>query len=266
MKQYYLIIAVLQVFTTVVSAQVGIGTTNPSSASMLEISSTPDGGTTFKGFMPPRVENQSQRNQINASSTDIGLIVFVVDTGTLEIWNGISWEQVYSLTTTITTVVAQDFDSNLSWSYTLNPSSYNVNDDIWEINNNVGSGNTSAIDFVSGNFLACRDLNNPNGGGNFPHEISFVNVNVSSLVNPRIAFDYDVFGFDNADDVYYEVFHDDISQGVVPFINGNANLTVQGTEIIPIPSSVNNVRITLSIEQNGAEDFAGFDNFRVYGE
>lgn len=80
-------------------SQVGIGTTNPSAASMLEVSSTSDGGITYKGLMPPRVEVASQRDLINPSNNDVGLMVFVESIGCLQIWNGISWENIYCLET-----------------------------------------------------------------------------------------------------------------------------------------------------------------------
>jgi len=109
-------------------------------------------------------------------------------------------------------------------------------------------------------------LNNMVGGGNFFHDISFVNVDVSAISNVRLAFDYDVFEFDAGDDVQYEVFHDDIGQGIVNLVNGAGNLNAQGTVTITVPNTVTNVRITMGIRQNGDGDYAGFDNFRVYGE
>ncbi len=142
---------------------------------------------------------------------------------------------------------------------------YNINNDIWDIVTTLGPG-TTEIDLVTGFFLGCRDLDNPITGTNFLHEIAFVNVNISSITNVRLAFDFDVFEFDNGDDVQYEVFHDNISQGVVNLVNGTGDLTVEGTVTVNIPNSVTNVRLTLGISQNGDADFAGFDNFRIYGQ
>ena len=247
-------------------AQVGIGTTNPSRASMMEVSSTSNNSILFGGFLPPRVPSQSERNSIPASSSDIGLLVFVQDSGTFQIWNGIYWETLYTLSTQAVTLAIQDFDANIGWNYILNPATtYNINNDIWDIVNTVGSGST-VIDYTSGYYLGCRDLNNTNGGGNFFHEIAFVNVDVSSLINIRVSFDYDVFEFDNGVDVQYEIFYDDVGQGLVTLVNGSGDLTMEGTEIINIPNSVTNVRLTLGVMQNGDGDFSGFDNFRVYGE
>jgi hypothetical protein len=244
-------------------AQVGIGTTNPSQAAMMEISAS--SGNTYKGFMPPRVASQTERDAISATSIDTGLLVFVESTGTFEIWNGIFWESIYTLTTQAQTLAFQDFDTNLSWSYAVNPAFYNTNGDIWDTVSTLGSG-TGAIDLVSGVYLGCRDLNNTNGGGGFFHEIAFVNVNISGISNARVAFDYDVFQFDNGDDVRYELFYDDVGQGQVLLINGAADYSEEGTLMLNIPGSVTNVRLTLGINQNGDADYAGFDNFRVYGE
>lgn len=245
-------------------SQVGIGTVTPSSAAMLEISSSSN-GSNYKGFMPPRVLTQTERDLINATSIDQGLLIFVQDSGTLEIWNGIFWETIYVLSTLTRTLAFQDFDTNLSWSYTENPDFYTVGSDIWNTVTSLGNG-TSEIDIVTNIFLGCRDLNNPNGGGNFYHEISFTNVNISSIINARVAFNYDVFEFDNGDDVRYELFYDDIAQGQVIFINGVSDYSEEGTMILNIPGSVTNVRLTLGITQNGDGDYAGFDDFRVYGQ
>jgi len=80
-------------------AQVGIGTTTPSPASALDVNSSLDGGTTFKGLMPPRVPNESARNTINPAPSDIGLLIFLESLQCLQIWNGTAWESFYCLGT-----------------------------------------------------------------------------------------------------------------------------------------------------------------------
>lgn len=246
-------------------AQVGIGTSQPSSAAMLHISGISKNGMRFGGLMPPRVPSQLERDAILVTSQDTGLLVFVQNSGTFEMWNGIYWEIVYTLSTQAITLAVQDFDTNINWDYFLNRVPYNVNNDVWGIVSSLGPS-SSEIDIVSGYFLGCRDLDNPITGINFIHTISFENVDVSNVVNARLAFDFDIFEFDNGDDVHYEVFHDDISQGVVYVVNGFNDFTLEGTITIGIPNSVTNIRFNLGISQNGENDFAGFDNFRVYGE
>ena len=85
-----------------VFGQVGIGTVNPTSSSMLEVSSTSDGGTTYKGFMPPRVPNIPARNAIIPNISDAGLLVFVMNNGfgesCLQIWDGGVWNDIYCVT------------------------------------------------------------------------------------------------------------------------------------------------------------------------
>ncbi|HLW31629.1 MAG TPA: lamin tail domain-containing protein [Aequorivita sp.] len=75
--------------------QVGIGTTTPSQASMLEVSSSSDGGSTFKGFMPPRVPDVAARDAINPTPEDEGLLIFIQSYRCLQVWTGIAWENIY---------------------------------------------------------------------------------------------------------------------------------------------------------------------------
>ena len=85
-------------------AQVGIGTTNPSDAAMLEVSSSTD-GTNFKGFMPPRVSSIAERTTINPGVDDVGLLIFLADATNgnycLQIWGGTAWEDVYCLSSPV---------------------------------------------------------------------------------------------------------------------------------------------------------------------
>ncbi|MEC7783152.1 MAG: hypothetical protein VYB38_07080 [Bacteroidota bacterium] len=80
-------------------AQVGIGTTSPSESSMLEINSEASDGS-FKGLMPPRV-TVAQRDLINPTDADTGLMVFVNDPDAsiygLQVYNGTFWENIYLL-------------------------------------------------------------------------------------------------------------------------------------------------------------------------
>jgi hypothetical protein len=75
-------------------AQVGIGTTTPSNAAMLEISGVTTAGA-YKGFIPPRVATTANQASIAPTTTDIGLMVFVEETGCLDFWTGTAWESIY---------------------------------------------------------------------------------------------------------------------------------------------------------------------------
>ncbi|GER59343.1 hypothetical protein ULMA_14510 [Patiriisocius marinus] len=72
-------------------SQVGIGTTSPSDAAMLEVNSSTDGGITYQGFMPPRIPTTLDLNNMSPDINDAGLQVFVLETGCLNIWNGVAW-------------------------------------------------------------------------------------------------------------------------------------------------------------------------------
>lgn len=73
-----------------VAAQVGIGTTTPSSKSALDISST------TAGVLFPRVTT-AQRTAIAPSSTDIGLSVYDTTTKSYWYWDGSVWVQQESV-------------------------------------------------------------------------------------------------------------------------------------------------------------------------
>src|SRR5690554_4867515 len=95
-KNYFFIAATLFLVNNTYS-QVGIGTTNPSPKSMLDVSSTSDNGATYKGLMPPRVPDFAARNSINPGPADAGLIVFIEDSKKLQIWSGTSWINIADL-------------------------------------------------------------------------------------------------------------------------------------------------------------------------
>jgi len=260
----FCIFCFISIFSTSIFSQVGIGTTTPSDAAMLEVSSITASGD-YKGFMPP-VMTIAQRDLINVTSADAGLLVFINDSiegvQCLQFYTGSGWECANNASATgFTVFAAQDFDSNTSWTFTLNPATYNVPalEDVWAIVNTLDD-----ITDFTGNFLGCSDLDNPISGANVDHTITFDNIDVSTATNAKISFDYDIFEFDTGDDVFYELFFDDVSQGTFFIVDGAGNTSLSGTETINIPVGTTNARLILSINQNGNADRAGFDNFRVF--
>lgn len=80
-------------------AQVGINTTAPSAASVLDVKSSSN-NVNFGGFLPPRV-TLAQRNAIPVTAADEGMLIFLAN-GTvrcLQIYNGLAngWESIYCL-------------------------------------------------------------------------------------------------------------------------------------------------------------------------
>lgn len=75
-------------------SQIGIGTENPSEKAMLEISSQVDGVGDYRGFLPPRVPSNTERDLIDPVPEDKGLMVYVNDSKCIESWSGTAWIKV----------------------------------------------------------------------------------------------------------------------------------------------------------------------------
>jgi hypothetical protein len=84
--------------STIIFAQVGINTTEPSPASVLDVNSSSD-GENFGGFMLPRV-TVAQRDAIPVTMDDAGLVVYINDGSIkeLQVWNGDGWVTAFPKT------------------------------------------------------------------------------------------------------------------------------------------------------------------------
>lgn len=254
---------VLLFLSSVAVAQVGIGTTNPSPASMLEVSSTSN-DIDYKGFMPPRV-NLEQRDLIPVSSEDAGLIVFIDEPSEaeqcLQIWNGIDWQNIYCINDIGFSNVVQNFDSGTSWSYSTDVAFFESNTGFFGIGN---AEQFSAITTLTNNFLAINDLNNDENGTSAFATISFDPVDVSSLPNgATVSFNYEFVEFDNGDDAFYTLVIDGVDQEEVLLIDGQADLSIDGVVNEIVPPGTASVALRIRIKQDGARDYAGFDNFVI---
>lgn len=259
---------VLLLFSSTLSAQVGIGTTEPSGAAMLEVSSTSN-DVDFKGFMPPRV-NVAQRDMINATSEDTGLIVFVNDAAQanqcLQIWNGSAWQDIYCINDIGFSNIVQNFDSGRTWSYSSDiPFFDNGNDGYYGI---TDQSNLDDITTLTNNFLGIYDLNDEgdNGSSQFA-TITFDPVDISTLPNgATVSFNYEFFKYDGGDASYYTIIIDGADQEEVLLLEGAAEgdgISSNGVVSEIIPAGTLTVALRIRIKQNGAEDSAGFDNFTV---
>lgn len=159
------------------------------------------------------------------------------------------------------TIAEQGFEGT-GWSFTENPTTYSISDDIWA---QEASGKEGLTATEGSNFWFMQDLDNGNGGGNFKHELTFFSQNISGFSNVSISFDYEVFEWDNGDDLFYEVFEDGVSQGEVKFVDGASDFSTSGTETINISASANSCYIILKAEQDGGGDYGFFDNVRLIG-
>jgi len=156
--------------------------------------------------------------------------------------------------------------ANDNWNFTNNPATYNTSGDVWASVGSVGTISSGAMS--TSTFWGMQDLNNPNGGGNFQHTLSF-SQDVSGFVNVTVSFFYNAFEFDSGDNLDYELFYDGASQGNVSLIAGaNGGGVSSGgwvQEFINVPDVVNTVILVLKAEQNGGGDYAGWDNIEVDG-
>lgn len=87
-------------------SQVGINTTTPSAAAVLEISSSSD-NVNFGGFMPPRV-SPTERDDIPVTAADVGLMVYVINppNSQLQIWDGSAWQTLFPQSVEFSKVLA----------------------------------------------------------------------------------------------------------------------------------------------------------------
>ena len=92
------------------NARLGIGTSTPNAAAVLDVSST------SKGLLPPRM-TQAQRDAI--ANPTAGLMVYNNDSNKLNVWNGSSWTE--SLTT-----AEQPYQKAVTFTYTGGPQTYTV--------------------------------------------------------------------------------------------------------------------------------------------
>lgn len=137
-----------------------------------------------------------------------------------------------------------------------------VGNDVWNAVNSL-----PGISPNDGNgFWGIRDLDG-NCGGNGFETITLPNISVSSFSNVIFSFDYYAIGFDNNEDLKYELFYDNVSQGEVIVVNGisgnSDNTNGWLTETVSIPNTVNNVSVVLFAKCNNGNERAGFDNVRL---
>lgn len=162
-----------------------------------------------------------------------------------------------------TTIARQSFEtSDDTWDVTFSTPPCTIGSDSWNYNSTL----KDIIPSDGDQFWGIQDLNGDCGSSDF-ETISLENIDISTFRNTTVSIDYNVFGFDNGDDIKYELFFDEISQGEIILVEGSSNFTTEGwqTETIIIPNNISSVRLIISIKQNGQDDYAGIDNIKLTG-
>ncbi|MFD0862451.1 choice-of-anchor D domain-containing protein [Sungkyunkwania multivorans] len=174
---------------------------------------------------------------------------------------------VYTVSFSQTTIAKHSFESSGdTWTpLTLSQPACTSGNSVWDYVTTL-----SAITPNDGlQFWGIRDLRGPcNGNANQFESIALPNVDVSAFANVTVSFDFYTIGFDNQDDIRYQVFFDGVGQGNVLLVDGGTTNSSTGgwlTETISVPPTVTNVRIVIRVRQNGTSDYAGIDNIRLEG-
>ncbi len=135
-------------------------------------------------------------------------------------------------------------------------------DDTWNYHNELND----ILPTEGISFWGIQDLNGNCGSSDFEF-IDLKTLNISTFRNVELSFEVQVIGFDNGDDMKYELWLDGKSEAEVTFIDGqndfstNSWLKIQ----IAIPNHVNEIKLRISIKQNGS-DYAALDNIQLSGE
>ena len=134
--------------------------------------------------------------------------------------------------------------------------------DTWNFHSTLGNISPSEGDY----FWGIQDLNGNCGSSGF-ETIELPFVDISGFRNVVLSFDVQVQGYDNGDDMKYQVWFDDQVQSEIFFIEGGDDLTTNGwnTVKIIIPNSTSRVKLMISVKQNGS-DTAGIDRIQLQGD
>ncbi|WP_178983460.1 T9SS type A sorting domain-containing protein [Winogradskyella helgolandensis] len=168
------------------------------------------------------------------------------------------------------TIANQDFDGTTpEWTYSTNVTTF---DNGWGTDGYYGIidsaiatplNNTS----FSGNIFGENDLNDEGDNGTADFAVmTFDPIDISTLDNVTLSFDWDIHGYSNADsDASYTLIYDGVAQPLVYLLDGGGAIdTDEGTVNVSIPNSVNTVALEVSVKnRNDTNGFTGFDNFKL---
>ena len=114
-------------------------------------------------------------------------------------------------------------------------------------------------------FWGVEDLNGNCGSSGFEY-FELESYDITNYRNVKLSFKYIVKGYDNGDDMKYELWFDGESQGEFLFVDGKNDLSYENwtTISVDISNAVSNIKIRISIKQNGS-DTGGIDQIELQG-
>ena len=155
---------------------------------------------------------------------------------------------------------------------------FELNDETWKINEfstnpcSIGDDHWNYLEQLNeispseGNrFWGIKDLNGECGSAGF-ESIEFSSVDLSQFRQVKLSFDLNVVGFDNGDDIKYQLIINGQLQEEQFLVEGTNNYSTEGWVkiAIDIPNEVASVGLVIKVKQNGS-DLCGLDNFMLRG-
>lgn len=291
MKKLIILNVVLLIALPIYS-QVGINTTSPSTASVLDVESSND-GVNYGGFLPPRVNAAGRADiALKATATDDGLLIFFEDTRCLQTWNGVesTWENVYCMTGHSSGPILlgiQDFETtpaspvlpisiNTAGSYQAgNGTSPNTNTYIDGRSYGVINGDAD-IDFgpvdassyttASLKFrLASFSLNSTSNGADAS---DYVDVYISTDGGTTFSYEMEINGSSNAKYDFSATGSNSIAydgnNSAISTTTPTGSSGISYVEITGIPNSMNLV-VGIVLSNNHSNELWVIDNVEIYG-
>jgi hypothetical protein len=178
----------------------------------------------------------------------------------------ISYSQIF--------IAGQDFDTEISWSFTEDPASYMIdNKDIWAATDSLYGNNELDTPVAGTKFWGMRDLDNPHiedpvdSGGlglvnPYDHTLNFGNIFLSGATEVSVSFYYNAFSLNNGY-LKVEFFFDNVSQGVENvFTDSDGTATIGWEKFIKyVPDGTDSISMTI-IAYND-QDYLAVDDIRI---
>ncbi len=169
-------------------------------------------------------------------------------------------------------IAVQDFDGTTpNWNFSTSIAQFISNDgtDYFTV---VSPDTIPALNSAnfSGQIFGERDLFSPDGTDpdNVFVDIEFATLNISEYTDVELSFDYQIVGYNaSTDDAKYVLTLDGVDQPEVFIVDGgNDPQDAEGTITIPISTEVQQVKLTISVRNDGNSGYSGFDNIQLTGK